>query len=67
MYLPKLYTILFKPEENTTEKFREKMRAQTFSDTSSLTTGNVCTTRNNRPVLESMTPPTSISSFTEKA
>ena len=66
MYLPKLYTILFKPKENTAEKFREKMRAQTFSDTGSLSTGNVYTTRNNRPVSGSITPPTSVSSFTEK-
>ena len=43
MYLPKLYTIIFKPKENTPDKFREKMRAKTLSEDISLSGSNVYT------------------------
>ena len=63
MYLPKLYTILFKPEENTTEKFRQKMRAK--KEVSSLDMRNMHTTAGNSPVSRTITPATSIASFND--
>ena len=43
MYLPKLYTIIFKPKENTPDKFRERMRAQTLFEDVTLSSSNVYT------------------------
>ena len=65
MYLPKLYTILFKPEENTTEKFRQKMRAKKESDVSSLNIRNMYATAGNSPVSRTITSATSIASFND--
>ena len=47
MYLPKLCTIIFKPKENTPDKFREKMRAQTLSEDILLSGSNVYTITDN--------------------